>query len=263
MTRNQFRCGLAASAGFVLLSAAVGKYVNPGRTVAGFGDMRVTTAFGDISQFLIVLIASIAMAKNLFLARGRRLRIFWSLMALSCSMWALEGYFWVHYELVLRIQTPNVFFGDIVGFLRIVPLIAAIAVAPDSEHEEQTLYLTLADFALLIFWWTYLYWFVVMPWYFTRNEPSYNYSYDVLAFCQSLVLVAAAGAAWMHSRRPWKSFYLFLLAAVILRSTGAALTNTAITRGQYYSGSIYDIPLTPSMIMLVWVACYGRSLPQC
>src|SRR5207248_3236515 len=61
---------------------------------------------------------------------------------------------------------------------------------------------------------------------------------------------------------PWKRFYLFLLSAIVLRSIGAALTNTAITQGRYYSGSLYDVPLTASMIMFIWLAIYGRNFQQ-
>ncbi|HXP16509.1 MAG TPA: hypothetical protein VN868_05370, partial [Terriglobales bacterium] len=69
---------MACTVGGVLLYA-----VGSLRIPAGFA----LTAFGDLSQFLVLCAASVAMVANAVSSRGQA-RLFWGLFAAGCTLWA-------------------------------------------------------------------------------------------------------------------------------------------------------------------------------
>src|SRR5579864_6344705 len=88
------------------------------------------TAFGDLTQCGLLLCATVALLANVRVTQNRA-RIFWGLMGMGCGMWLCAQLMWTYFEVFLRQETPNPFVGDVVLFLHIVPMMAAIALQPD------------------------------------------------------------------------------------------------------------------------------------
>ena len=87
------------------------------------------TAFGDILQNTVLLAATIAFLVNLRTASPRA-RLFWALMGFGLAMWLISQVMWTYVEVYLRHEAPNPFVGDVILFLHIVPMMAAVAIQP-------------------------------------------------------------------------------------------------------------------------------------
>jgi len=201
------------------------------------------TAFGDIVQCCVPLIANAGLLVNAGTPRWRR-NIFWMLLALSSAMWMFGQFEWTYYEVYLHRDVPDPFVGDIVFFLRGIPLIAALALRPHLKREELRLGLGYLDFALLLTWWTFVYAFFVLPWMYVSNSGAvYNYAYNLLNTVQQLVVVAGFGVFWLRTQNAWRTLYAYLFAASAVYMLSSLVTNVAISRNDYYTGSLYDLPL--------------------
>ena len=77
------------------------------------------TAFGDLTQCILLLSATLAILLNAIKAEGRA-RLFWALMSLGFGMWLWAQVLWTYFEVFLRQQVPNPFVGDVILFLHIV-----------------------------------------------------------------------------------------------------------------------------------------------
>ena len=93
------------------------------------------------------------------------MRLFWSLITLGVGFWFSYQLFWTYYEVVLRTRRAgSLCTWDVVLFLHIVPLMAALALRPHVPRDEYAARSGRLDFALLLVWWFYLYVLIVMPW---------------------------------------------------------------------------------------------------
>ena len=225
---------VAAWAVFLGIYAGVSFYLKPGPSLS---------SFGDIVQCFVPLIANAGLLINAGTPHWRR-NIFWMLLALSCSMWMMGQFEWTYYEIYLHREVPDPFAGDIIFFLRGIPLIAALALQPHLKREELRMGLGYLDFALLLTWWTFVYAFFVLPWmYVTYSGAVYNYAYNVLNTVQQLVVIVGFGTFWLRTRNAWRTIYAYLFSASALYMLGSLTTNVAISRHDYYTGSVYDLPL--------------------
>jgi len=225
---------VAAWAVFLGVYAGVSFYLKPGPSLS---------AFGDIVQCFVPLIANAGLLINAGTPHWRR-NIFWMLLALSCSMWMMGQFEWTYYEIYLHREVPDPFAGDIIFFLRGIPLIAALALRPHLKRDELRIGLGYLDFALLLTWWTFVYAFFVLPWmYVSYSDALYNYAYNVLNTVQQLVVMVGFGLFWLGTRNAWRTVYAYLFCASALYMLGSLTTNVAISRHDYYTGSWYDLPL--------------------
>jgi len=225
---------VAAWAAFLGVYAGVSFYLKPGHSLS---------AFGDIVQCFVPLIANAGLLINAGTPHWRR-NIFWMLLALSCSMWMMGQFEWTYYEIYLHREVPDPFAGDIIFFLRGIPLIAALALRPHLKREELRMGLGYLDFALLLTWWTFVYVFFVLPWmYVSYSGPVYNYAYNMLNTLQQLVVIVGFGVFWLRTRNAWRSVYAYLFIASALYMLSSLASNVAISRHDYYTGSLYDLPL--------------------
>src|SRR6201998_3321428 len=120
----------------------------------------------------------------------------------------------------------------------------ALALQPHLKHQELRLGLGYLDFALLLSWWTFVYAFFVLPWmYVSYSAPVYNYAYNVLNTVQQLVVIAGFGIFWLRTRNAWRAVYAYLFGASALYMLSSLTSNVAISRHDYYTGSMYDLPL--------------------
>jgi signal transduction histidine kinase len=225
---------VTAWAVFLGIYAGVSFYLKPGNSLS---------AFGDIAQCFVPLVANAGLLINAGTPHWRR-NIFWMLLALSCSMWMMGQFEWTYYEIYLHREVPDPFAGDIIFFLRGIPLIAALALRPHLKREELRMGLGYLDFALLLTWWTFAYAFFVLPWmYVSYSDAVYNYAYNVLNTLQQLVVIVGFGVFWLRTRNAWRTVYAYLFSASALYMLSSLASNVAISRHIYYTGSLYDLPL--------------------
>ena len=144
-------------------------------------------------------------------------------MGLGLGMWLISQLMWTYLEVYLRHEAPNPFVGDVILFLHIVPMMAAVAVQPHVQQDDRSMRVGTLDFALLLTWWLFLYLFVVIPWQYVHPaEAVYGRSFDLLYVCEELVLTAGLLLVWRRSRGAWRRHLL-----PFVRSDGALLCRLA------------------------------------
>ena len=236
---------LGAWIAFLALYAAVGLHLGRGAKLS---------EFGDVVQCFVPLLANAGLLINAGTPHWRR-NLFWMLLALSCTMWMMGQFQWTYYETYLHQEVPGLFAGDIVFYLRGIPLIAALALRPHRRRGELNMGLGYLDFGLLLTWWTFLYVYVVLPWmYATPTLEVYNTNYNTLTYLQHFLIAIGFGIYWLRTRGAWRSVYFHLSGATVLYMLASLATNMAITRNAYYAGSWYDLPM---MTAFFWYGMAG------
>ena len=212
----------------------------------------VLTAAGDGSAWLLILAAAVITTANAVRERGQT-RVFWALIAVGCFTWSLNLGMWTYYEVLLRRDIPEPFSGDIILFIHVIPLIGAAALRPHYAHQQEKLHLSTLNFAMLLIWWVFLYAFIIFPdEYVVLNKSIYTNNYDRLYVLENMVLLATLAFFVWKTKGAWRKLYGGLLAALGLYTLGSSFINAAITKGTYYTGSLYDVPLLAALFLLVW-----------
>src|SRR6516165_2841867 len=204
-------------------------------------------SFGDVVQCFVPLFANAGLLINAGTPHWRR-NLFWMLLALSCTLWMVSQFVWTYYEVYLHKDVPGLFAGDIIVFLRGIPLMAALALRPHRMRRELHMRLGYLDFTLLMAWWTFMYVYVVLPWmYAAPTLETYNFNYNLLASLQQFATAAGFGLFWLRTRGAWRTVYLHLFGATTLYTLTSLALNLAIPGDKYYTGSpLYDLPLMSS-----------------
>ena len=217
-------------------------------------DSPSLITFGDLMQCIVPLLANAGLLLNAGTPHWRR-NLFWMLIALSCTLWMIGQFQWTYYEVYLHKPLPELYGGDILFFLRGIPMMAALALRPHRRHGEIHLRFGYLDFVLLLTWWTFLYAFAVLPWlYASPSIGQYNYNYNLLANIQNMIIVAGWGALWLASNRIWRIVYANLFGGAALYLLSSLVINVGIASGKYYTGSLYDLPLISNFL---WFALAG------
>jgi hypothetical protein len=205
------------------------------------------TTFGDLTQCVLLLSILFSFIGNTTVG-DRRFRMFWVLMVLGCGLWLSAQILWTGFEVFLRREVPNPFFGDVAFFLHLVPMMGALALLPQVKRGQYTARPGTIDFVLLLVWWLYLYLFVVIPWqYVCADEAIYGRSFDVVYMFEHLFFIVCASLVWKRSRGAWKAVYGHLAGAGLLYALSSIAASVAIDFGRYYTGGFFDIPLVVSM----------------
>jgi signal transduction histidine kinase len=212
------------------------------------------TALSDVIQCLLLFSGTVSLVPHAVRSRGR-LRLFWTLIVTGIAFWFSYQLLWTYYEVWLRTDVPDLCSGDMILFLHIVPLMAALALRPHAPQDEYAARLRRLDFALMIVWWMYLYILIVIPWqYVVANVAAYNDNLNWLYLIEKLAFLSALLVAWMGSKGGWRTFYASLFGASFTYAASSHVANWAISWHVYYSGSLYDIPLAVSM---AWITVIG------
>jgi signal transduction histidine kinase len=219
----------------------------------------VLTAISDIGYLLLYLAVAVAMLANAWSGRGANRR-FWALMGAGSILWTSNQAAWVYCEVVRHTIVPDPWFMDVLLFLHLVPMIAAVGLRPHRSEGEQKSRVGALDFLLLLVWWVFLYAFVVFPsQYVSVNVVEYDRSYSSLYVLESSVLVLVLGIAARGAPAGWKMVYLNLMAASGFYAVNSLGVNLAVTNGVYYTGSLYDIPLMGAVIWMAATALTARQ----
>jgi len=92
------------------------------------------TALSDVIQCLLLFSGTAALIPHAVRSRGR-LRLFWTLIATGIAFWLIYQLFWTYYEVWLRTDVPDLCAADVILFLHIVPLMAALALRPHAPQD--------------------------------------------------------------------------------------------------------------------------------
>lgn len=218
------------------------------------------TAFGDILQNVILLCATVAVLSNVRKTSSKA-RLFWALLGFGLGMWLISQLMWTYLEVYRRHEAPNPFVGDVILFLHIVPMIAAVAVQPHVRQDDHPIRVGTLDFALLFTWWMFLYLFVVIPWqYVYPIETVYGRSFDLLYVGEELVLAGGLMLVWRRSRGAWRSLYFHLFVASLLYCVASLMASEAIDLHLYYTGSLFDVPLVAGMTWFLRIGFLPREI---
>jgi signal transduction histidine kinase len=229
--------------GLVLLQIAAST------TLRGF----VLVAVSDLTQLGLLVSGTLALWPTVRANAGRA-RIFWALMMLGVGFWTVYQGLWCYFELVLRREVPSVFVGDVVLFLHLVPMIAAAAIQPDMLQNQRKNRVGSLDFFMLLIWWLYLYLMILIPWQYVRlDETSYLNNLNALYLIEKVVLLGGLAVLWTRSSGYWSRMYAGWFGCTLAYGLSSFLANWAIERGVYFSGSMYDVPLSASMAWVTWI----------
>ncbi|MBI3644660.1 MAG: hypothetical protein HY233_01650 [Acidobacteriales bacterium] len=216
------------------------------------------TIVNDLIQGTLLFVATAAFLPNTFRSRCsvHRTRAFWILMSAGMVFWLTYQGMWNYFEVLKREEVPDPFSGDVVLFLHLVPMMAALALLPHLREEERDARIRMLDFALLLIWWVFLYVYAVIPWQTVHvDEAAYSSNFNHTYLAEKLVLLLALIFLAYHAQGGWRSLYGQLLGASALYASTSYVANYAILHQTYYSGSIYDIPWTASV---AWLALIGK-----
>ncbi len=204
--------------------------------------------FGNLVQCVVPLLANAGLLLNAGTPHWRR-NLFWMLLAMGCTLWMIGMFQWTYFEVYLHKSVPELYAGDIVFFIRGIPVIAALALRPHRKRGELRLRFGYLDFVLLLTWWVYLYFFVVLPWmYATPSVGQYNFNFNLLSNIQNMLIVCGFGAFWLRSSGAWRLVYANLFGAAALYMLASLSLDVANDAGEYYTGSLYDLPLLASFL---------------
>jgi signal transduction histidine kinase len=212
------------------------------------------TVFGDFTQLFFVASAAGVMFANGLSGRGR-VRVFWLLLSLGFAIWLSSLLMWAHFEVWLRQPIPDLPAGDVLLYLKIVPMISAIAVAPHLEDNSRPRMLGYLDLFLLVVYWLYIYVFWVLCYRLAVNDQGlYNFHFNVIDALGNQIFLVVFGLTAVRTRGPWRILYMHYFGAAALYTLASVLSNVAIDLNKYYTGSLYDLPLIAA---LAWFAFLG------
>jgi signal transduction histidine kinase len=217
------------------------------------------TALSDIIQCFLLASGAASFIPLAQRSQGR-LRLFWTLIGLGVFFWFVYQTFWTYYEVLLRLDVPDIFSGDVVLFLHVVPFMAALALRPHIPPDEYATKLGRLDFLLLLVWWLYLYVLIVIPWQYAQPDATaYSRNLNLAYATEQLVCLGALIAFCVGSKGEWRIVYANFFGVGVAYGISSSLANWALARNAYYSGSLYDIPLACAMSWLTWIGL--RSKP--
>jgi len=212
------------------------------------------TIASDLIQGCLLLVATAAFLPNISRSRCPtfHIQLFWILMSVGMFFWLTYQGMWNYFEVFKRQDVPNPFLGDVVLFMHLVPMIAALAVLPHLREDERDERIRMLDFTLLLTWWVFIYIYAVIPWQTVQvDEVAYNANFNFAYLTEKLVLLGALSILAYTAHGGWRQLYGQLLGASALYASSSYVATWAIGHNLYYSGSLYDIPLAVSM---AWIA---------
>jgi len=218
------------------------------------------TCLGDGLQVGLVGAATLLSFQN-FKRSHSHVYGFWLLVFLGCFMWLVSLILWSTYEIVLRRPVPDIPIADILLFVKLVPLTAALALEPHRSHDSRFRAFGLLDVSILILYSLYLYAFGVFAYRLVPGAiDTYNFHFNVADAVGNQIFALVAAISLFRAQGPWRGLYRIYFLAAALYCLASDIANVAIDQGFYYTGSIFDVPLTAALAAVVCLVWVGRSL---
>jgi len=217
------------------------------------------TAVSDLTQCFLLAVGTFSLVPRALRTQGR-LRLFWTMLALGMALWLTYQLLWTYFEVFLRRDVPDLFDADIVIFLHFVPLMAALGLRAHVRGGEYAARLGRLDFTLLLVWWIYVYVLIVMPWlYAVPDAAAYSHNLNALYLAEKVAFLVAVAVCWKGSKGHWRTLYANLFGFSLLYASSSYFANWALERKVYYSGSLYDIPLSISGAWIALIGLWSRA----
>ncbi len=211
-------------------------------------NSRSLIIFANLVQCAAPLLANTGLLLNAGTPHWRK-NLFWMLLAMGCTLWMIGQFQWIYFEIYLGKPLPDLYPGDILFFLRGIPLMAALFIQPHQGRGDARYRFGSLNFVLLLTWWTFVYVFVVLPWmYASPDLGQYNFNFNLISNIQNMVLVAGFLVLWLRASAAWRLVYGTLFGATAAYTLIALFIDLAIDSDKYYSGSLYDLPLVASFL---------------
>ena len=133
--------------------------------------------------------------------------------------------------MIKRQDVPDPYLGDIVLFLHLVPMIAALAVLPHRREEERDERIRMLDFALLLIWWVFVYVYTVIPWQTVQvDEAIYDTNLKNAYLTENVAFVVGLAILAYTAHGGWRRVYGQLFGASVLYASSSYVANWAIGR---------------------------------
>ncbi|MGH9742035.1 MAG: hypothetical protein ACRD51_06750, partial [Candidatus Acidiferrum sp.] len=126
-------------------------------------------AFGDLSQLFLLATTSFFFAWKCISTRGTH-SAFWLLIALGFGLWTTNMLLWTYYEVLQNQPVPSIPAGSFLLFIKLVPLIAALALEPNRAVAGRPRVLGILDLSSLLVYWTYVYLFWALAYRLVGND---------------------------------------------------------------------------------------------
>jgi signal transduction histidine kinase len=215
-------------------------------SLRGHSSYALTT-FGDLTQFFLLATTTLFFTWKGFSSLGTQ-RAFWFLIALGFAIWSVNMSLWVYYEVLANRPVPSLPIGEFLLFVKFVPMLAALALQPNKEYPNRSRLLGFFDLTSLLVCWTYVHLFWGMAHLIAGNDLArYNRNSDILDAAGNQVFLVILAAVAFRSGGSWRRFYMHFLGATAMYDLASFLLNHALETGVYYTGSLYDVPLTAAL----------------
>lgn len=253
VTPHWSRLGLILLSAFLLIAFFVALWGKPGYALS---------AFGDLAELGLLLVAAASMVRNTYASRGAS-RIFWAFSAAGIVLWIAGAVQWTEYEIFLRTPPPQTPLGDTLLFLKLVPLVAALAAEPQTELTRRFRIFGFLDLSFLLVYWFYFYAIWVIPYrYVVHEEGTYSFHFNTIDALGHIIFTAVLGIAALRAQGAWRTFYRLYWASFALYTLSSTIANVAIDEGKYYSGGPYDIPILTAVAGIAYFAILGGKLSE-
>jgi PAS domain S-box-containing protein len=196
--------------------------------------------FGNIG----VVVPAVAVCVVILRRRSRWAgchRLFWDTFAIGVGLWVIGHFGWAFEDLVLQrrswVQWHTLF--TLCG--GIAPLIALFARPHRGVRAEAvgTVGLVLASYGLLaVFIYSY---FILIPGLLPNSTLQDAALFKLIQVNRTLLFVTTASVMIVARRTPWYSSYLWLTIGTGVGFFLRIITSLAILRGNYQSGTLYDL----------------------
>jgi signal transduction histidine kinase len=206
--------------------------------------------FSDLMECCVPLFANTCLLWNAA-SPYRRRNAFWMLLALGCTLWLAGALIWTYEELVLHNVTHIPFPGDLLMFLHVVPLMAALTMVPHARKMREVLRFGFVDLTLLSLLMFYAYIFIVIPWKTVwPNEALFRARDLNIYVAENLVVVLGFGILALRARGGWRVIYANLCGAMTLYAGGFLLAHYSISNGRETPGTLLALPILGTFVWL-------------
>jgi signal transduction histidine kinase len=237
------------SAAVLAGSALIGAFHGP--------ESNLRIAYSDGIPCLLIGLITWGHLRYALRSGGYR-RIYWGLMAVGSLMWALVQFQWFWVEAVRQAQVPEFFWGDIVLFLHVAPMISAIAVQPHLRRDRGLGHQRVLDILVIALWWLFLYGFVLLPWQFVHADyERYSYGYNFLYMMEHIALMIGFAVVMRTATGRWRRYYRAAFFAALAYGVASLLLNLGVDQPPdspytYSPGSLYDLPWLAALLLWTW-----------
>ena len=228
------RLGFIFGLGVVAVSLLAAVFLPKGAALAALGD---TLQVGLIA-------ATAVLAFRNFMGTHSRLRAFWFLIFAGSLLWTASSLIWSFYEVWFARPVPDVPVVDILLFVKLVPLTAAVALAPEQSQDSRFRGFGILDVLILMLYSLYLFAFSVFAYRLLPGAADiYNFNFNLADAIGNQIFMIVSGVAVLRSQGHWRNFYRLYFFAAACYALASDVSNVAIDMGNFYTGSLYDMPL--------------------